>query len=72
MPRHKPHGAPRYCRRCGDGLTYRSGLCADCYDSADDPDDNGRQWAARYWPEPDYGGVLGCDGRVYSDADPGL
>lgn len=23
-------------------------------------------------PEPDYGGVLGADGQVYSDADPGL
>lgn len=23
-------------------------------------------------PEPDYGGVLGADGNVYSDADPGL
>lgn len=22
--------------------------------------------------EPDYGGVLGADGQVYSDADPGL
>lgn len=30
------------------------------------------QLAPREEFEPDYGGVLGADGQVYSDADPGL
>lgn len=73
MPRARhQHGQPRYCRECGDGLIYKSGLCADCYDAGDDPREDARQWAARHDVEPDYGGALGCDGRVYSDADPGL
>ncbi len=37
--------------------------------SLEPPDDDEPE---DYGTEPDYGGVLGADGRVYSDADEGL
>jgi hypothetical protein len=74
MPRTKHHGTPRYCRQCHEQPVHKAGLCADCYDSGDEPEPSGdgRLWACRGDREPDYGGVLGADGCVYSDADPGL
>jgi hypothetical protein len=42
------------------------GLCAGCASDSDDYE------GQRDEDQPDYGGVLGADGQVYSDADPGL
>jgi len=55
------------CSRCGnpywESETVANGegpcFCPDCDEM---PDTH----------EPDYGGVLGADGQVHSDADPGL
>ena len=46
--------------------TYAGRACLVCEEFYPDPHQSHHE------TEPDYGGVLACDGAVYSDADPGL
>ena len=66
------------CTKCGaayealgDAADDPSGLCTPCWRRQCN---DGMRRARGEQPEsyPDYGGVLGADGQVHSDADPGL
>ncbi len=63
------------CTKCGklyeakgDDADDPNGMCTPCWRAHRSAD------RAHAFPEtePDYGGVLGADGQIHSDADPGL